>query len=226
MISIVLPIHNQAQQLRPMIDDYLAELSRVVASSELILVLNGCTDDSAAVAGKLARPGLRRIVSQEAGWGRAVRLGLAAAQGEIVCYTNSARTSGEDLRRALQAAIDAPDLVIKARRPVRDNWRRRLGSFLYNLECRLLFGLSTWDVNGTPKVFPRRFASLLLLRRDDDLIDLEFGIICKRQGYRVREINLTWSGRRAGRSTTRMRSALRLYGGALRLRLEGLPSPR
>ena len=44
---------------------------------------------------------------------------------------------------------------MKANRKIRDNWRRRLGSLLYNLECRALFDLANWDINGTPKVFPR-----------------------------------------------------------------------
>jgi hypothetical protein len=44
---------------------------------------------------------------------------------------------------------------VKANRKIRDHWSRRLGSLLYNLECRALFDLSVWDVNGTPKVFPR-----------------------------------------------------------------------
>ena len=48
-----------------------------------------------------------------------------------------------------------PNVVVKANRKIREHWTRRLGSLLYNLECRALFDLSNWDVNGTPKVFPR-----------------------------------------------------------------------
>ena len=109
-----------------------------------------------------------------------------------------------------------PGVVVKANRKIRDNWRRRLGSLVYNLQCRALFDLAHWDVNGTPKVFSRNHARLLQLSRDDDLIDLEFGVVCRRARYPIREIALVSSGRRSGQSTTRWRSALRMYRGALR----------
>ena len=64
--------------------------------------------------------------------------------------------------------------MLKANRTIRDSFQRRVGSLLFNLECRALFDLPTMDVNGTPKVFPRAFAKLLELARDDDLIDVEF----------------------------------------------------
>ena len=51
--------------------------------------------------------------------------------------------------------------VIKASRKIRENWKRRLGSLLYNLECRALFDLPYWDINGTPKVFGRHFIPLI-----------------------------------------------------------------
>ena len=91
---------------------------------------------------------------------------------------------------------------------------------LYNLECRALFDLPYWDVNGTPKVFSRELTALLKLSRDDDLIDLEFNAICRAAGYRVIEIPIHSSTRRSGKSTTTWRSAAAMYWGAWRLRRE------
>ena len=81
-----------------------------------------------------------------------------------------------------------PDVVVKANRKIRDNWRRRLGSLLYNLECRVLFDLPSGTSTARPKVFPRAFGKLLELRRDDDLIDAEFSVICRREGYPMFEV--------------------------------------
>jgi hypothetical protein len=108
--------------------------------------------------------------------------------------------------------------VLKANRKIRDNWRRRLGSLIYNLECRALFDLPIWDINGTPKVFPREFGALLELERDDDLIDLEFAWVCKREDYPILEVPLLATQRHGGRSTTNYGSALRMYVGAWRLK--------
>jgi hypothetical protein len=84
----------------------------------------------------------------------------------------------------------------------------------------MLFDLPYWDVNGTPKVFHRDLSKLTELRRDDDLIDLEFNAICRAQGYPVLEVPIFSTTRRSGRSTTGIKSAWRMYAGAYRLRRE------
>ncbi len=89
-----------------------------------------------------------------------------------------------------------PQTVIKATRLGRSGLRK-IGSALYNRECRLLHKVPCLDVNGTPKLFPRSFDRLLELTRDDDLIDLEFLMICRREGYPVEEIPIV-AGRRHG----------------------------
>jgi hypothetical protein len=157
---------------------------------------------------------------REGGGGRAVRAGLAEARGELVCYTNSARTAPEMLTLCLVYAMAYPGVVVKANRRLRESWRRRLGSLLYNLECRALFDIAVWDVNGTPKVFPRRYEQLLALEREDDLIDAEFNWICKREGYPIVEVPILGTPRLGGKSTTNVRSALRMYVGAWKLSRE------
>lgn len=221
LLSIVLPVHNQADHVARVIREYQAALAGL-PSYELLLVENGSRDGSREACAALAagEPALRLIVAERSGWGHAVRLGLGAARGEWLAYTNSARTTGADLRRLLDDALAGPAAVVKADRHQRDGALRRIGSALYNLEARLLFGVRYRDVNGTPKIFPRRFAGLLALRRDDDLIDLEFCAVCRREGYPLRQIPVFASGRHGGHSTTRLRSALRLYRGAVALRRE------
>ena len=222
LISIVLPVHNQADHIGGVVAEYGQALSQIGTDSEIVLVPNACRDDSEAVCDALARemPAVRVVPSAQGGWGLAVRLGLAAALGEILCYTNSARTGPEDLLQLLHYANTHPEAVIKANRKIRERWSRRLGSLLYNIECRALFDLSNWDVNGTPKVFPRRFTKLLGLTRDDDLVDLEFNVICRREGYPMVEVPTFSRRRHGGRSTTTMLSAVKMYWGAYRLSRE------
>jgi glycosyltransferase involved in cell wall biosynthesis len=217
--SVVLPVHNQADHVGRVVEDYMEALERARLAYELVLVPNACRDDTAAVARALAarHPSVRVIESELGGWGRAVKLGLAAARGSLLCYTNSARTGPEDLTLLLLYAVAHPNIVVKANRKIREHWTRRLGSLLYNLQCRTLFDLACWDVNGTPKVFPRSMTALLALSRDDDLIDAEFAAICRREGYPMLEVPIFSSRRHGGKSTTSYGTAGRLYVGAYRL---------
>jgi glycosyltransferase involved in cell wall biosynthesis len=214
----VLPVHNQADHIAPVVGAYEAALARVACAHELVLVSNGCRDDSPAVCRALAErfANVRAVDSAQGGWGLAVRLGLRECRGDWLGYTNSARTTADQLAVLVLSALLRPDAVVKATRLARTPVRK-LGSSLYNWESRLLFGVAGRDVNGTPKLFPRRFAALLGLSRDDDLLDLEFMAVCRRAGYPVVEIPVPAGRRHGGESTTRLRTAVALYAGAFRL---------
>ena len=219
LISIVLPVYNEAERVSTIVESYLEALKSIPNPHEIILVTNGCSDNSQQVCTALAQkhPSVRVYDTEQAGWGRAVKLGLQHARGEILCYTNLSRTTAEDLVSMLSYAIANPKVVVKSNRKIRESWRRRLGSLLYNLECRSLFDLSAWDINGTPKIFPRAFNGLLALTRDDDLIDAEFNIICRREGYSLIEVPVFSYRRHGGRSTTNYRSAWHMYWGAFQM---------
>lgn len=219
LVSVILPVYKQADHIGPVLDSYAAWLSRLAVDMELLVVVNGSHDNSEGVCRAAARrhKGMRVLVSGPGGWGLAVRLGLKAARGGLLCYTNTARTPPQDLCGVLLRALQEPGSVVKAARTVRGEPLRKLGSWLYNLECRRLFAVGTWDVNGTPKAFPRAFGALLDLREDGDLIDAEFNALCTAKGYPVVEVPLIAGPRHGGRSTTRLASAWRMYAGAWRL---------
>jgi hypothetical protein len=80
----------------------------------------------------------------------------------------------------------------------------------------MLFDLACWDVNGTPKVFPRSCSRLLSLTREDDLIDLEFNVVARDARYPLIEMPIVATTRHGGRSTTNLRAAARMYWGAVR----------
>ncbi len=219
LISIILPVYNQADHIGAIVQEYEAALTKLPEPHELLLVVNNCRDRSLEVCQALAAqsPAVRVLHSDRGGWGLAVKLGIQAAKGDLVCYTNSARTSPPDLTLMLLYASIYPEVVIKANRKFRDNWFRRLGSLLYNLQCRTLFDLSCWDINGTPKVFPRQFSALFDLTCDNDLIDLEFNVLCRQEKYPMLEVPVFSIARHGGKSTTNLRSAFKLYWGAFQL---------
>ena len=220
LISLILPVHNQGDYIANIVEEYERELGHLPNPHELILVVNNSRDNSLEVCRALAAktPSIHTLYSKRGGWGLAVRLGVNTAKGDLICYTNSARTSSNDLLLLLLYAIVNRNVIIKANRKIRDNWTRRFGSLIYNIEVRTLFDLAYWDINGTPKVFPRVFEKLLHLKSDDDLIDAEFNAVCKHEGYPMLEIPIFSTRRHGGKSTTNFKSAIHMYTGAIRLR--------
>jgi glycosyltransferase involved in cell wall biosynthesis len=219
--SVVLPVYNQADHIGRVLEEYVDALKRLNIEYELLPVVNGPRRDrSLEVCQELSAryPAIRTICIEEGGWGRAVRAGLAAARGDLICYTNSARTTGKDLLLVLLYGSIHTDTVIKAGRKIREHWTRRMGSLLYNLECRALYDLPFWDVNGTPKVFARKLSPLLDLKSNGDLIDLEFCALCRANEYPMMEVPIFSTTRHSGGSTTKLSSAFRMYWGAWQMR--------
>jgi glycosyltransferase involved in cell wall biosynthesis len=219
LVSVVLPVHTQAAHIGRVIEEYDLALQMLNIQREFVLVVNGAADGSLEICEAVAarHQAARVLHTPLKGWGRAVKMGLEASHGDVLCYTNSARTEARELALVLLHAVLDTGVVVKATRKIRESSLRRIGSLLYNLECRALFDLAGWDINGTPKAFPRHFDRLLGLTRVDDLIDLEFAIICREQGYPVIEAPTFSSLRHGGRSTTTLATAWRLYWGALGL---------
>lgn len=216
LVSLVLPVHNQGEHIRGIVEGYIDGLEVLPIRHEIILVVNGSTDESQTVCESLAAEfdGVQTLALDRRGWGRSVRTGLAAAEGDLLCFTNSARTTREILMLMLAYALAYPEVALKANRRIRESRRRRLGSLIYNIECRALFDLSVWDINGTPKIFPRSFDKLLALTRDDDLLDCEFNVVCRTNDYPMIEVPILATERHGGRSTTNYSSAIRMYTGA------------
>ena len=213
--SIILPVYNQSLHIQEIIKQYDSELQKFPAQYEIILVVNGGKDNSLEICQKLSQEYkfIRVVHLKQTGWGLAVKKGIAEASGDFICYTNSARTQAKDLLLFLLYAYTNQQTVIKANRKIRESWQRRIGSFLYNVECRTLLDLPYWDINGTPKIFPRECKELLSLSREDDLIDVEFNYICKKFDYPMIEIPVFSFKRHGGKSTTGYNSAFKMYWG-------------
>ena len=218
-ISIILPVYNQADHISNTVTAYIEALNKIPVSFEIDLLVNGAGDSSDTVCQGLADeyPEVRMFNSSPPGWGQAVRNGIAGARGNLICYTNSARTTPQELQLAILYAVANPESIIKANRKIRESFVRRLGSLLYNLQCRALFDLSYWDINGTPKIFPRHCTTLLKLKSSDDLIDLEFNVVCRKFDYLILELPIFSANRHGGKSTTNWKSAFKMYIGALKM---------
>jgi len=218
-LSLVLPCRNQGDHLAPLLPAYHLALSSLSLPFELIVVPNACTDNTPEIVSAFAsaHPNVKVVDNPRGGWGLSVRLGLAAATGSILGYTNTARTDPAVIPDFMRRYLTHAPCLVKARRWGRAAPIRSLGSVLYNLEARILFRIAVGDVNGTPKLFPAGFYRDIPAREDGDLLDLEILAWARRRALRVVEIPLQGFQRHGGKSSTNLRSARKMYLGALRL---------
>ena len=112
-ISIVLPAKNEAVGLRQV----LPALRRDFPLAELIVVDDGSTDDTAAIAGAAGA----RVLSAPYGMGNgaAIKRGARAATGEILVFMDADGQHGaQHIRALLEKLAEGYDMVVGAPPPV------------------------------------------------------------------------------------------------------------
>jgi glycosyltransferase involved in cell wall biosynthesis len=151
-LSVVLPAHNAAAILAPLLEEWSKCLDGLGREYEILLVDDGSSDDTRAQAEALARlrPRLRILRhAQQRGFGAALRTGIDEARQPLLFYTTCDRQyRPEDLGRLL-GTIDKVDLVSGLRlwRPL-PGWLQVLHA-VWRGVLRVLFGAapparSTW----------------------------------------------------------------------------------
>lgn len=108
--SVILPARNEAAALGPL----LAEVSRQLPGAELIVVDDGSTDDTAAIA---ATHGAR-VISHPypKGNGAAVKTGARAATGDVLVFMDAdGQHRPEDILRLLARLAEGFDMAVGAR---------------------------------------------------------------------------------------------------------------
>ena len=108
-LSIVLPCLDEAERLPGTLAAYLAHFPPGRAEVELIVVDDGSTDGTTAVADQIAAADPRvRVVrtTRNHGKGYAVRTGVQTAQGELVVFTDADGSYGpEQLERVAKEVL-------------------------------------------------------------------------------------------------------------------------
>jgi len=219
-VSIILPVYKQESHIEVIYKNYINTLNEYNLTYEIIFVVNGPKDGSYAKCRSLANlnSNIKAYEIEESGWGRAVKFGISMAESDLIAYTNSARTSVNDLITTIKFASVDNKTVVKANRIIRENLLRRLGSVIYNFENRYFFNTAIWDVNGTPKVFPREILKSIDIKSDDDLIDAELMAVCRQRNITTIEVPIYFTDRISGKSTTNIKSALKMYLGLIKLK--------
>jgi glycosyltransferase involved in cell wall biosynthesis len=112
-LSIVLPCLNEARTVGPCVRLALDTMRRLGVAGEVVVVDNGSTDDSAAIA---AREGARVVHEARPGYGSALMRGIEEARGRYVIMADADQSYDlGDLERFVEQLRAGYDLVMGSR---------------------------------------------------------------------------------------------------------------
>ena len=227
---VIIPTYNERENIGEMIGCLL----ELPCGLDLLVVDDGSPDGTAGVVRAwmeheprvhlLQRPG-------KLGLGSAYRDGFRYAldQGAEFIFEMDADFSHDPaaIPRFLEAAKEA-DLVLGSRylggKVAVVNWPldRLILSYTANVYSRLVTGLPVNDATGGFKCFRRRALEAVRLDRvasDGYAFQIEMSFKCWKKGFRIREIPIVFTDRRAGVSKMNRRIIWEAAGLVWRLRL-------
>ncbi|MDR3580389.1 MAG: glycosyltransferase family 2 protein [Oryzomonas sp.] len=203
-LSIIIPAYNEEDRLPRYLGSIVKYLTEKNTSYELIIVDDGSTDSTATVVEKImeTNPHVKIIrTSQNHGKGFAVKAGMLNACGKLRLFADAdGATPIKELERLRQGIESGADIAIASRAlhdgstTVTARLHRKIIGTIFNLVVGLL---AVQDVNDTQcgfKLFTEASANAIfpLQRISGFGFDVEILFICKKKGYRVKEIPVNW----------------------------------
>lgn len=196
-LSLVIPAYNESKIVLGTLRTVSAKLSELAEDYEVILVDDGSTDNMASLVRGCGDPHIRlERYSPNRGKGRAVRVGMLAAQGEIVLCTDADLAYGVDVFGVMleRFASTGADLVIGSRRLSGQGYQnypplRVLMSRCFGLLSRMISGLP-YDTQCGIKGY-RQAASRQIFSRcgtEGFSFDFEVLMLADKLGLKVEQI--------------------------------------
>jgi glycosyltransferase involved in cell wall biosynthesis len=218
-LSVVLAAHDEAGSIAPV----LAGIRAVVPDAELIVVDDGSTDDTAALA---AAGGATVIkVWPNGGKGAAMQRGIAASRGDWLVFLDA---DGQDDPAEMHVLLDRrgdADLIIGSRflgtlEPGSIHPVNRVGNLSLTAFFSLLFGKRITDTQAGYRAIRGDLARSLPLRGSEYEFETEVLAHVLQRGGRVLEVPVTRKPRTAGATDfRRVRNGLRILRTMLRERV-------
>jgi dolichyl-phosphate beta-glucosyltransferase len=205
--SIVIPCFNEEARISETLRVTLDYLTANAPESELIVVNDGSTDGTGAIARKIlsetkvATHLLENFPNR--GKGAAVRAGLLAAREPIGLFSDADLSTPIDEAPKLIEPIANGELDIafgsraldRSLIGVHQPWRREQAGRVFNLLVRVATSLPFWDTQCGFKAFRLGVCWPMLERAriNGFAFDVELLFLAQRAGLRIREIPVRWN---------------------------------
>ena len=224
-LSLVIPAHNEAPNMAKVIGESIATLDRLAPEWEIVLVDDGSTDDTVALArAAMGAAAIRlRVISHEGkrGYGVTVADGLRAARMSYVAFMDGDGQFDPADLTTLADLMTTADLAAGWRRRRADPRYRLVIAGIFNVLVRTLYGVRVRDIDCGLKLMRREVLEAAApLLAGSALLNTELYFKCQRSGLRVVQVAVHHYPRVAGvRSGARLIPILRAIRDLVWLRL-------
>ena len=228
-LLILIPAYNEERRIEPVLRDYAQFFKENYSGKfQLVVVLNGCTDNTLGVVQRVAAefPAVRSLEFKEPiGKGGALIEGLKLAlHADLIGYVDADGATPPHAFLDLVKKIGVADCVIGSR------WlpdavihqsqtgNRQFASRVFHFIVQLLFWLNIHDTQCGAKVMKREAVEKIhpFLHIADMAFDINLLVALKRAGFRIQEVPTEWTDQ-AGSKVALGRSSLTMFLSVVRV---------
>jgi Glycosyl transferase family 2/Cellulase (glycosyl hydrolase family 5) len=204
-LSVVMPAHNEAENIGPVILEALEAAAAVAVRYEVVVVDDGSTDATAAIVESMtaAHGDSVRLIRNERnmGYGPTVRRAWASARMDWVLFTDSDRQFDLHEVTRLVTLTDEADLVVGWRKKRQDPVLRRVNAKIFNVAGRLLFGTGIKDIDCAFKLMRASALHKLDLTANSAMVNTELLYQARQHGLRIAQLPVTHLPRQFGQAS-------------------------
>lgn len=209
-ISVVVPVYNEEQSLRPLYDGLTAALERVGQSYEIVFVDDGSRDGSFAELKALHEQDQRVCVirfRRNFGKTPALVAGFSHARGTVI-FTMDAdlQDDPEEIAKFLEKLDEGYDLVSGWKYPRHDPFTKTVPSFFFNRMVSMATGVQLHDINCGFKAYRREVLDDVKLYGE---LHRFIPVLAHERGFGVAEVKVRHHQRKYGKSKFGARRFLR-----------------
>ncbi len=230
-LLLLIPAYNEEHRIEPVLRAYAQHfLQHYRGKFQLVVVLNGCTDNTIGVVRRVAAeyPAVSALEFHEPiGKGGALIEGLKLAPlADLIGYVDADGATPPAAFQDLLRHVNEADCVIGSRwlpgsvLHVEQTSRRQFASRVFHLIVQLLFRMGIHDTQCGAKVMHRQAVENIHsdLRIADMAFDINLLYSLKREGYRILEVPTEWTDK-IGSKVRLFRTSLVMFLSAFRIRL-------
>lgn len=225
-ISIIIPAHNEEENLHPLMDELLPVLLQYDETKdfEIVIVNDNSTDRTPAIIEELGKnnPRIRPIHRHSSpGFGNAVKEGMKNATGDIIIpVMGDLSDDPHDIPKLVRKIGEGYDIAYGSRfieGGATEGYpaTKMIANRAFNNSVRLLFGIRHKDITNAFKAYRKEVIEKIGIDNlESSGFDLTVEIPLKAHimGFTSAEVPVTWNGRKRGEAKLKLSQNATKYG--------------
>ena len=200
-VSIIIPLLNEEDSIRPLASEIKKVMRSIVADYEVIFVDDGSTDNSLKVIKEFAKSDPKfKYISFRKNYGKsaALQIGFKNATGDVIITMDAdLQDDPNEIPNLIQKLSEGYDLVSGWKKERKDPFIKRHSSRFFNFVTGLMSGIKIHDFNCGLKAYRANVLKNINVYGE---LHRYVPVLADWQGYKISEVTVKHHPRRFGKT--------------------------